>query len=64
MKEELEGEIARFEKLLDDLTAQLPKHSIPASMIIRIEEIEEQLINVKARLLAEIQVDAHHGDKC
>jgi hypothetical protein len=47
MKEDPEEEISRLEKLLVDLTAQLPEHSIPVTMVIRMDEIEEQLINLR-----------------
>lgn len=62
MKEEIDKEIFRLEGLLRDLTDQLPKHSIPASMMIRIEEIEEQLNTLRMQLISEKQGDTI-GDK-
>ncbi len=45
-------EFARKEELerrLADLKARLPAHSIPPSMMIELDELEEQLAEIQAR---------------
>jgi hypothetical protein len=41
-------QIARLEKEIADLKARLPKHSVPAAMIIELEELEEELEKLRA----------------
>lgn len=41
-------QIVRLEKGIADLKARLPKHSVPAAMIIELEELEEELEKLKA----------------
>jgi HAMP domain-containing protein len=41
--EQLETEIA-------DLEARLPKHSVPAAMLIELEELEEKLERLRAQV--------------
>ncbi len=41
--------IAQLEKEIADLKARLPKHSVPAPMIIELEDLEEELETLKAR---------------
>jgi hypothetical protein len=41
-------QIARLEKEIADLKARLPKHSVPAAMMIELEELEEELEKLKA----------------
>ena len=53
MIHQLEKEIAELESLLADLTAQIPAHSTPATLVIRIEEVEERLHAAKARFESE-----------
>jgi archaellum component FlaC len=60
VKEDIEEEISRLEKLLADLTAQLPKHSIPATMLMRIDEVEEQVNNLMDLLATEKKDDTIH----
>ena len=35
--------IAQLEKQIAELEARLPKHSVPAAMIIELEDLEEEL---------------------
>jgi hypothetical protein len=46
----LEQEIAHLEICLADLEARLPAHSIPPSMLAEIDELEEQLLEARAKL--------------
>lgn len=39
--------IADLEKEIDDLKRRLPKHSIPPSMIRRLEELEDELAEAR-----------------
>jgi hypothetical protein len=41
--------IAQLEKRIEELEARLPKHSVPAAMIIELEELEEELEVMKAQ---------------
>lgn len=41
--------IRDLQKRLDDLRARLPKHSIPAAMILELEALEEQLADLQAQ---------------
>ncbi len=41
--------IVKLEKQIADLEARLPKHSIPAAMMIELEELEEELAHLKER---------------
>jgi len=41
-------QIIRLEKGIADLKARLPKHSVPAAMMIELEELEEELEKLKA----------------
>lgn len=44
MKKDAEAErIAELERRIADLEARLPKHSIPPTMLIELEELEEAL---------------------
>jgi hypothetical protein len=40
--------IAELEQEIRELEANLPAHSVPASMLIRLEELEEELEALKA----------------
>ena len=44
-----EEQIAQLEKEIAELTARLPKHSVPAAMIIELEDLEDELEALKAR---------------
>jgi protein subunit release factor A len=50
MQRVMEQEIADLEIRLADLEARLPAHSIPQAMIIEMDELEQQLIEARARL--------------
>jgi hypothetical protein len=41
--------IVKLEKQIADLEARLPKHSIPAAVMIELEELEEELAHLKER---------------
>lgn len=45
----LEQKITELEDRLTELEAKLPKHSTPPSLIIEIEDLEEELENLKAQ---------------
>jgi hypothetical protein len=42
-------QIAQVEKEIADLTARLPKHSVPAAMLIELEDLQEKLEALKAQ---------------
>ena len=39
----LDERIRRVERKLADATARLPRHSVPAAMLIEIEDLEQEL---------------------
>jgi hypothetical protein len=39
--------IVELERQIADLKARLPKHSVPAAMMIQLEELEEALARLK-----------------
>jgi hypothetical protein len=41
--------IAELEKEIADLEARLPKHSVPAAMLIELEDLEDELEALKMR---------------
>ena len=41
--------IAQLEKEIADLEAALPKHSTPPAMILRLEDLEDELERLKKR---------------
>jgi TolA-binding protein len=41
--------IRQLEKQIEELQSRLPKHSVPAAMIIELEDLEEELEALKAR---------------
>jgi hypothetical protein len=43
MKEPIEKRIKELEEKIDQLKASLPAHSTPPSMIIQLEDLEEEL---------------------
>jgi ribosomal protein L29 len=47
---ELEKSIAELEARLKELKAQLPAHSITPAMMIRLDELEDQLAEARQRL--------------
>jgi uncharacterized protein YceH (UPF0502 family) len=42
--------IAQLEKEIAELKARLPKHSVPAAMIIELEDLEEEIEALRARI--------------
>ena len=42
--------IAELERRIADLKARLPKHSVPPSMFIELEELEEELEEERERV--------------
>ncbi len=49
-RRKLEEELKEKERLLQDLEASLPAHSVRPHQIQRIEELEEEIQELKARL--------------
>ncbi len=41
--------IEALEKQIAELEARLPKHSVPAAMVIELEDLEEELERLKAQ---------------
>ena len=44
--------ISRLETEIEQLTARLPRHSTPPSMIIELEELEDELAALRGALAA------------
>ncbi len=44
-----ERQIARLQAEIDEVRARLPKHSVPPAMILKLEELEEELEMMKAQ---------------
>ena len=44
-----EERIAQLEKQIAELEARLPKHSVPAAMIIELEDLEDELESLRAQ---------------
>ena len=42
-------QIDQLEKQIAELKARLPKHSVPAAMMIELEDLEDELESLKAR---------------
>jgi hypothetical protein len=51
-EEDRAGRLARLEREHRELVASLPAHSIPASILIRIEELEDEIAALRAELEA------------
>ncbi len=49
MSENPDKRIKELEEQIADLKARLPRHSIPASMLIELEDMEEELEQLKTR---------------
>lgn len=47
---EAREQIDRIEREIEELRSRLPKHSIPATMMIALEELEEELKALKAQV--------------
>ena len=50
MNENTTTRVEELEKKIADLKARLPKHSVPASMIIELEDMEEELEQARTKL--------------
>ena len=53
-QEKIKKELEEKERLLQDLEASLPAHSIRPHQIQRIEELEEEIRQLKNRLKSEV----------
>ncbi len=49
-REEIEARIREIEKKIADLKARWPKHSVPTSMAVELEELEEELERLRKEL--------------
>lgn len=47
--------IDQLERQLAELEARLPKHSVPPAMMIEMEELEEELETLRARVRRETE---------
>jgi HAMP domain-containing protein len=45
-----EDRIAYLEKRITELNARMPKHSVPAAMIIELEDLEDELDELRKKL--------------
>ena len=45
--------LAELEAKIAELKARLPKHSVPAAMIIELEDLEEEMEALRARVCRE-----------
>jgi uncharacterized protein YceH (UPF0502 family) len=45
--------IAQIEQEIVALKGRLPKHSVPPAMILELEDLEDELVDLKARLKRE-----------
>ncbi len=48
MNEKTTNRIEELESRIADLNARLPKHSVPTSMLIELDELEEELEQARA----------------
>jgi hypothetical protein len=48
MNQNIEKRIEELEARIADLNARLPKHSVPTSMLIELDELEEALEQARA----------------
>lgn len=46
-------ELGELERRIADLRARLPRHSVPAAMLIELEELEEALLTLQEQQAAE-----------
>jgi polyhydroxyalkanoate synthesis regulator phasin len=49
--------IDQLERQLAELETRLPKHSVPPAMMIEMEELEEELETLRARVRRETEQD-------
>ena len=59
--EEVRARIARLEARLEDLRRRFPAHSIPPAMVAEMDDLEEELADVR-RLLEQIE-SSSSGDE-
>ncbi len=52
--------LAYLRRERDEVEASLPKHSVPASMLVRLEDLEEQIAALEVAL--NVRVDDDHQD--
>jgi hypothetical protein len=50
---DMQKRIAQLEAEITELNARLPKHSVPPAMILELEDLEEELEILKARVARE-----------
>lgn len=50
MPPDLQNRIAELEREIHEVEASIPAHSVPASILIRLEELEEELERLKAEI--------------
>jgi hypothetical protein len=55
MSEDGAARISELKKRIADLKARLPKHSVPPSMLIQLEELEEALERLRSEATRENQ---------
>lgn len=48
MPSDLKQRIGELEREIEELESSLPAHSVPASMLIRLEDLQEELDTLKA----------------
>lgn len=48
---ETEAKLRALEKRLEDLKARLPKHSLPVSMAVEVEELEEEIARLQRQIM-------------
>jgi hypothetical protein len=53
MDESIVEEVTELEKRIADLKARLPRHSVPPTMLIELDELEEELERVRAEAVQE-----------
>ena len=53
MSENVTERIEELERRIADLKARLPKHSVPASMLIELDDLEEELEQAQAEITQE-----------
>ncbi len=41
--------IAQLEREIEEITARMPKHSVPPSLIIELEDLEDELEELRAQ---------------
>jgi hypothetical protein len=53
MNENAQTRVAELERRIADLKARLPKHSAPPSMLIELDDLEDELEQVRTELAQE-----------